>query len=1134
MKIVKVGMLICSLVIINLSFGQSAGDTITVNSFNYSQPTGVGNRQMTVDFPNLPGVSYEKIIMEYSMRCVGGVTCGEWDYSCNTYIHDSSRVDSLPGTTLSHTIGGFTGTSFDYLTTPTYDIYQRNQQDVSYTVNSETSHQIVTGSTSLTNVLATNKPSGKSHYLFTASELLSASMSAGSIDALILEAVNAGNTNFLKVKMKATTLTQLDASNPEMTGWTEVFNHDVDFVAGANRLQFYQPFVWDGTSNVIVEFSFTNWSEAAGLSFSGETLSPGAGIISNGDYYHYFNGSNYIESDTYKGIGGTDARTVEAWIKSTDMDGEIAAWGTNVTGSKWVMRFENAGKLRVEVNAGYVVGTTTINDNEWHHVACVYNSGSANDIKLYVDGNLETLSSIGDVAITTNIADGINFRCSRGVNNRYVNGIVDELRMWNAALTIQEINEWMHKKMDNTHPHYSDLDMLYDMNMPAGQVVLDATPNGNDGTTINGAVWSTIHGESLFKDFVVVATRPAIAFLQGSYNLTVMPEVVNDTIERYPNPVTAYTVVSNAGTIYSDDIVAGSTQDLWLATPINVYDVNGSLQTTIPVTAEGTIAISNLDYLSRWPMKFEIMSFVTPYGNGLNLGPNGKTWYFDVTDFTPILKGSKTISMERGGQWQEDMDVTFKFIVGTPERDVLDIQSVWRTESRSYTSIIANTYFAPRQVQLNPQGSSFKVRTSITGHGQEGEFIPRDHFVSVNGSTDQWSVWKECAENPVYPQGGTWIYDRAGWCPGMATDVREFDITSAVSAGQTATLDYGVTTASGTSNYIVSSQLVTYGPVNHSLDATVVEVMNPSSRIEFARSNAICSSPIVKIKNAGSTVLTALTIKYWVNNESNALTYNWTGSLSFGQEELVELPSTVDMWSTLLASNNKFIVEVSAPNNQTDGYSLNDKFTSSFTTTDVVPSNFVVNFKTNNAPNESSYKLFDEAGIELLSRSGMSASTEYTDTMQLAQGCYKFVVYDTGDDGIKFFANNDGTGFVRFKNVNGSAIKTFNPDFGDGFEYNFTIDVPLSTDQLNETESLRAFPNPTNKEVELHFDGFTNDITIEVISYQGLVVNEVKLKSSESNQKVTIDLMDLPSGMYLIRASDGSKTSQTKVVKSTN
>ena len=56
-------------------------------------------------------------------------------------------------------------------------------------------------------------------------------------------------------------------------------------------------------------------------------------------------------------------------------------------------------------------------------------------------------------------------------------------------------------------------------------------------------------------------------------------------------------------------------------------------------------------------MAFQIMSFVTPYGAYLDLGVDGKTWYFDVTDYSPILKGSKNMTMSGGGQWQEDMNI---------------------------------------------------------------------------------------------------------------------------------------------------------------------------------------------------------------------------------------------------------------------------------------------------------------------------------------------------------------------------------------------------------------------------------------------------------------------------------------------
>lgn len=1117
-------------------FAQNSGDTIVVESFNYSQTTGLGNRDTIIDFPVMPGVTFEKILMTYNMRCVNNATCGEWDYSNNTYIHDSSRVDSVAATTPSHVIGGFSGASFSYAASPTYSVYPYQQQSV--VLNStiaEMQYTVGSGAVPMNNVFATHTPSGKSQYLFTASELLSSGATAGNLDGILLHVIAGSETaKFMKVRVKQTALSVLDASTPAMTGWTEVFHQDYDFVPGSNRIQFYQSFNWDGVSNVIVEFSFTNWDAGSSLTFQGSTTSDVKSIFTNNDNYHYFNGNNYIESDSYKGIEGNEARTVEAWVKSTDTDGEIAAWGTNANGLKWVFRFENTGKLRVEIASGYVVGTTTVNDNTWHHVACVFNGGSANDIQLYVDGNLESLSSVGDYALNTDIANGINFRCSRGVNNRYINGVVDELRVWNVALTPAQMNAWKFKKVDPSHPQYANLDLIYTMNEGVGQIVSDASPNGNNATIVNGGVWSTVSGIELFKDFEAELNRPVVTFLQGDYDLTITPTLVNDTVYAYPNPVTEFEIESNAGTVYSDNINPISITNQWEATSNYIYDVNGTLVQTIPVASAGTITPTTLDYFQRWPMKFQIMSFVTPYGNGISFGSTGKTWTFDVTDFTPILTGSKRMTMELGGQWQEDMDIKFLFIVGTPVRNVLDIREIWRTESKSYTDIINNVRFEPRNVTMMSGADKFVIKTAITGHGQEGEFIPRTHFVNVNGGGNEfeWQVWKECAENPVYPQGGTWIYDRAGWCPGMATDIRTNEITGLVTAGQSALIDYGVQTASGTSNYIVSNQLVSYGPFNHSLDAGIVEVMNPSSRIEYARSNAICQNPKIRVRNGGSNEITSLSIKYYVNSESNSETYNWVGTIGAGNDIEIDLPSPLSLWNTVSqGGENTFVVEVLSANGAMDQYVHNNKYTSVFELTDFVPSNFVVVFKTNNVPNESSYELLDDNGTVLLSRSGMSANTVYKDTVNLYTSCYKFKVYDSGDDGISFFANNDGTGYVRFTQLSGATIKNFNPNYGDGFEYNFTTNSPLSVGDVQNEERLIAYPNPTNGEVNFSLNGFENMVSIRVYDIQGNEVIQEEIQMLNTNYYGKINLADFPSGVYFLRTIDGTNNAQVKIVK---
>ena len=63
-----------------------------------------------------------------------------------------------------------------------------------------------------------------------------------------------------------------------------------------------------------------------------------------------------------------------------------------------------------------------------------------------------------------------------------------------------------------------------------------------------------------------------------------------------------------------------------------------------------------------------------------------------------------------------------------------------------------------------------RMTSQRAGHGYD------DGSVDNNPSNkNTWRVWTECAGNPVYPQGGTWVYDRAGWCPGQASDVNEFE-----------------------------------------------------------------------------------------------------------------------------------------------------------------------------------------------------------------------------------------------------------------------------------------------------------------------------------------------------------------------
>lgn len=1120
-------------------FSQSVGDTIVVKSLFH----GSIGRDTMVNFPDNSSLTFEKIIMKYNMRCKDGkvstgsnrnLGCGEWDYSCNTYITDSSKTDSLLSRQASYSISDFTGDTFYYTNNTVNDYYITYQTSTTVdSIISETQSVMGSGNLSLNSVLKTDEVNGKSMYLFTSSELISAGVTGGSIDGILINQSVAGinAADFLRVRMKSTTDPQLSDAQPHLTAFSEVYFKNTDFIPGNNRLQFSNPFIWNGTSNVIVEFTFTNNQTNNGVVCPGDTIAPYSfiyGLESNGDQYFNFNGSNYIEANQYKGIGGSNPRTVEAWIKTSVGGKEIVSWGRDATGEKWNFRMDG-GKLRVEVNGGNKVGVTDVADNKWHHVACTFSGTNVIQTNLYVDGILEGPGSQVSQVMNTNVTGGINVRVSRGTNNRYFDGIIDEVRLWDTVLTASEIGQWMYKSIDASHPKYAHLEMYYPLNEGTGTSVADASPNQNDASIVNGNQWAKFKGIDLFKEMHGVNHRPMLTFLQGNYQTTTVIDTILDSVPNFQHSVTAYQIFSKAGTLKSDSI-ASTTNFYYQAGYEYIIDTNGAKIDSIYIGAQGFFGIYTMEYFRRYPSKFEIMSFVTPYGIGLNFGMGGKTWTFDLTDFSPVLKGKKRLTMEWGGQNQEEMDIQFLFIVGTPPRDVLDIDQIWKVTKPSYSSISQNLDFEPRNIQLNALGKSFKIRSAITGHGQEGEFIPRTHSVSLNNgsNTISWQVWKECGENPVYPQGGTWIYDRAGWCPGAATDLHESDISSFVTAGNSANIDYSMSLATGSSSYIVNHQLVTYGDPNFTLDAAVADILAPSPAIENSRKNYICANPRIVIQNTGSSALTSLTINYWINDAATPETFKWSGNLSFMEKEEVTLPSPERLWKAMKPDNNRFYAEVEGPNAGSDAYQYNNVMSTYFEIPAVVPSEFVIRFSTNNAANESTYFVLDEDENIVFQRTTLVNNRTYNDTMRLTPGCYQFFVNDYDGDGIDFWANSDGAGSVKFITPKNQSIKNFEPDFGRSIIFNFTIDHPLSYDEFDRLVNgyFNVYPNPATNQVTVELDHI-GEKSVDVYNSAG---QKLDLKSVIQGDKMVFDTDGLNPGIYVIRVISGSDVRSQKLI----
>jgi hypothetical protein len=95
---------------------------------------------------------------------------------------------------------------------------------------------------------------------------------------------------------------------------------------------------------------------------------------------------------------------------------------------------------RVEIwfspGGGQAMSTATLVTGAWQHVAATFEDG-ADEIRIYIDGTLDSVTN--GVTDTPDIGDQPLVFGQRGDSNFYYNGGIDEVMVWNRALTALEI-----------------------------------------------------------------------------------------------------------------------------------------------------------------------------------------------------------------------------------------------------------------------------------------------------------------------------------------------------------------------------------------------------------------------------------------------------------------------------------------------------------------------------------------------------------------------------------------------------------------------------------------------------------------------------------------------------------------------
>ncbi|WP_081909564.1 peptide-N-glycosidase F-related protein [Aureispira sp. CCB-QB1] len=597
------------------------------------------------------------------------------------------------------------------------------------------------------------------------------------------------------------------------------------------------------------------------------------------------------------------------------------------------------------------------------------------------------------------------------------------------------------------------------------------------------------------------------------------------------------------------------TTQIWFRRP------TGTLDST--VTNLDTVSTNPLVVDTTWNVyevieNMELGRVITPYGTYMDNGSNGfnNSWShrytFDVTDYVHLLKDTCDIRAHYSG-WSSGFSVTlrFDFIEGTPPRDILSIHNLYKG-SKGYSTFndFESTYFTPKTVNVPANATGARIFSTITGHGFDNnvncaEFCPRQYTVKTNGAPlNSAMIWKDdCGSNPIYPQGGTWIYDRAGWCPGSKGDIHEFEWTN-FNAGAANTIDFDMQSYTWSGNqapsYTVNAHVVFYGNNNYTNDASLIDIIAPSKHEEHLRKNPFCGNPVVKVKNLGAAPITTLVIEYGLNG-AGTCRYTWTGNLPFLEETNIELPTL--QWQGANPNDPTFTATIVSVNGVADEFPQDNTLKSTYDVPDIHTLPFLLlSVQTNNYANETSYAVKDKDGNIIFERiqGSMAPNTVYKDSIFLSDGCYNLTVNDGGGDGLGWWANTaQGSGHVRILSpiFTFITLKNFAIDFGNSIDYNF---VWTSTDSIQSACSLitgkeviptltelthALYPNPTTGVCTVEIGSpEAQDYTCRVYNMMGGLVHQQRVQNT-THSTLELNLEDQPSGVYLfeVEGSLGTK-----------
>lgn len=1129
-------------------------DTVVVQTLTFND---IIKRRGTWTFPD-NGDAYRKILMVKTLKCDRQTArdvfpCGEWDY--NSYIdlfEHTGVMDSSLKTAPKYNWGSGNPDELNYTTEPTYTTFQKNYQKMVYdNVVSETETVLGDGAEDLT---LENKPT-RFQVLFTKDMVKSNELSGKNINRLKVYVKTPGITlkNFT-VKIAKASEKSLDGFKSSMGD--NFYEGDITFEnEGWNYINLLNSFNINALFGVNIEMSYDAIEGGDNLILAADPFEDCLISDQQDGFLEFDGGYDYVRGGVIEKLKGAQKFTVEMKLK-------IDAWRNN----GYIFRLGNGMELKIidertwaggswpdlyrflvrnGENYGYYVGGGVDFTGNWRHIAFVYDGTKGQydgRVRFFLNGS-EVSGNIRGAFPEEFSSDDQILKLINNGNN--INGDIDEFRIWTDALDIETITNWNDKTIDDTHPNYDNLAVYYSMNSFDGYVLKDESGNGYDADLIGAPAKRFLETSSQALNSRPLVNKPQLTLIEGEYESHTENELIEYNEETAPKTVVTYKVDGR-------EVVVDNIEYVWEPGTFYTYDPDGNKIDSVVVEATNTITQEALEYYTEpaeVTKRWELGRYITPYGINLDLG-DGFTWIYDVTDFVQLLKGEVDIA---AGDQLELIDLKFLFIKGTPPRDVLKIDPIWGgRESCKYKDIDNDVKCPPINKELLPDAKQFKAKLRLTGHGHNtsnsGGAYPHccewkdntHYFFANNDQIGEWHIWRpeRCAQNPIYPQGGTWLGAREGWCPGDIVDDYEFELTKYITSNSV-NLDYAVepvpydNPGMGNGNYLVTAYLVQYGASNFNNDIEIYDVITPSSQDMNSRKNPVCSGINIIVRNNGVEPVNNIEFKYGVSGGDEE-TYTWasaTGEIKPNEKMAITLPvPNTDFWFG--DGKNEMNVKVSEVNGKADDYNNNSDFVSNFLMPDVYKQAVELRLMTNNySMSRLAVKIMDVEGNVVFERSNYTNQKLFTENLDFPDGCYTLEVTHSEHYGLAYVMISELTeGSLGIYDKSGNELKVFEPDFGYKLSYSFLIGEYNYVEEPNFHLNSSVYPNPAGDFLNIRIVDMNGLAVIDVYNMNGEIVNSFSASVSDSND-TKVNIGGLPAGAYFVKVKCNGKMFSKKFIK---